>query len=100
RRGQYPPPANANTYTVGRPTAGVRVTNANHVHFERNLFAQMAATGLDFVSGTHDDAIIGNVFTDIGGSGISVGKFAEDETTEIHVPYAPADQNEICTAET
>jgi hypothetical protein len=96
--GQYNLTATAdNKQTVGRPPAGVMVTNANHIHFERNLFAQMAATGLDFVSGTHDDLIIGNVFTQIGGSGISVGKFTADETTEYHVPYNPADRNEICT---
>ena len=96
--GQYNLTATAdNKQTVGRPPAGVMVTNANHVRFERNLFAQMAATGLDLVSGTHDDLIIGNVFTQIGGSGISVGKFTADEATEYHVPYDPADQNEICT---
>ncbi|MBN1249501.1 MAG: hypothetical protein JXC32_17700, partial [Anaerolineae bacterium] len=72
--GQYniTAPSN-NQQTVGRPGAGVTVTNANHIHFERNLFTQMAATGLDFISGTHDDMIIGNAFTDIGGSGISIG---------------------------
>ena len=43
------------------------MTNANHVHFEKNMFTQMAATGLDFVSGTNNDMILGNVFTDIGG---------------------------------
>ena len=42
----------------------------------------MAATGLDFISGTNDDRIEGNVFTDIGGSGISIGKFAPDSATE------------------
>jgi hypothetical protein len=86
-----------NKQTVGRPPAGVMVTNANHIHFERNLFAQMAATGLDLVSGAHDDLIIGNVFTQIGGSGISVGKFTADPATEYHIPYNPADRNEICT---
>lgn len=90
----------SNEQTVGRPAAGVTVTNANHVHFERNMFAQMAATGLDFVSGTHDDTIVGNVFTDIGGSGISIGKFTASDTTEFHVPYNPTDQNEICTHDT
>jgi hypothetical protein len=60
----------------------------------------MAATGLDLVSGTHDDMIVGNVFTEIGGSGISVGKFAASEQTEIHVPYNPADKGEICTNDT
>jgi hypothetical protein len=99
--GQYnlTAPSN-NKQTVGRPNAGVSVMNANHIQFERNMFTQMAATGLDFASGTHDDKIIGNVFTEIGGNGMSVGKFTVDETTEFHVPYNPADKNEICTNET
>ncbi len=88
-----------NDQYVGRPAAGVSVENANHIHFERNMFTQMAATGLDFISGTHDDEIVGNVFIDIGGSGISVGKFTADEETEFHVPYNPADEKEICTNE-
>jgi hypothetical protein len=96
--GQYNLTADVNNdQTVGRPAAGVSVTNANHIRFERNLFAQMAATGLDFVSGTHDDVIVGNVFTDIGGSAISIGKFTANETTEYHVAYDPADKNEIST---
>jgi hypothetical protein len=99
--GQYNLTAEANNnQTVGRPSAGVSVTNASHIHFEGNMFAQMAATGLDFVSGTHDDVVVGNVFTQIGGNGISVGKFVADETTEYHVPYNPSDMNEICTNET
>ncbi len=52
--GQYDITADANNNeTVGRPGAGVTVTNANHIHFERNLFTQMAATGLELISGTH-----------------------------------------------
>jgi hypothetical protein len=99
--GQYNVAATAdNKQYVGRPAAGVSVTNANHIHFERNMFAQMAATGLDFISGTHDDMIIGNVFTDIGGNGVSVGKFVADETTEFHVAYNPTDKNEVCTSDT
>ncbi len=99
--GQYnlTAPSN-NQQTVGRPAAGVIVTNANHIRFEGNLFTQMAATGLDFISGTHDDLIIGNAFTDIGGSGISLGKFTVDETTEYHVAYNPTDKNEVCTRDT
>lgn len=85
---------------VGKPAAGVAVTNANHVRFERNLFTQMAATALDLVSGTHDDVVIGNVFADIGGSGISVGKFAASETADFEIPYDPADPGEICTNDT
>jgi hypothetical protein len=99
--GQYnlTAPAN-NQQTVGRPSAGVSVTNANHIRFERNLFTQMAATGLDFISGTHDDLIVGNAFTDIGGSAISIAKFTPDELTEYHVPYNPTDKNEICDHDT
>jgi hypothetical protein len=99
--GQYSLTATADVkLTVAHPPAGVTVTNANHVRFERNVFTQMAATGLDLVSGTHDDLIIGNVFTDLGGSGLSVGKFTASEETEVHVPYNPADVNEICTNDT
>jgi hypothetical protein len=99
--GQYNLTAQANNnQTVGRPAAGVSVLNANHIHFERNLFTQMAATGLDFVSGTHDDVIIGNAFTDIGGNGISIGKFTDSETTEYHIAYNPTDKYEICTRDT
>jgi hypothetical protein len=99
--GQYNLTATSdNKQTVGRPAAGVSVTNANHIRFERNLFTQMAATGLDFISGTHDDLIVGNVFADIGGSGISLGKFTASDTTEFHVPYNPSDKAEICTSDT
>jgi hypothetical protein len=98
--GQYNLKATAdNKQMLGRPAAGVVVTNAHHISFERNMFAQMAATGLDFVSGTHDDTIVGNVFTQMGGSGLSVGKFTADETTDDHVPYNPSDPNEICSDE-
>ena len=89
-----------NKQTVGRPAAGVSVMNANHIHFERNIFTQMGSTGLDFISGTNNDMIIGNVVTDIAGNGISIGKFTASDTTEYHVPYNPTDKNEICTSDT
>lgn len=89
-----------NNYMLWRPAAGITVENAHHIRFERNIFSQMAATGLDFISGTHDDVIQGNVFADLGGSGISLGKFAQDTLTEIHIPYNPTDKNEICTRDT
>ena len=99
--GQYNVSATAqNQQYVGRPAAGVLVANANNIWFERNIFTQMAATGLDFNYGTHDDTIVGNVFTDIGGAGVSVGKFVQDETTEFHLPYNPSNTSEICTNDT
>ena len=99
--GQYNLTATSdNKQTIGRPPAGVSVTNANHIHFERNIFTQMGATGLDFISGTHDDMVVGNVVTEIAGNGVSIGKFAASDTTEYHIPYNPTDKSEICTNDT
>ena len=84
---------------IGRPPAGVSVTDANHISFERCRFEHMASAGLDFQSGTHDDLIEGCVFRDLGGNGIQLGKFS-DPGMETHLPYNPKDEREICTRET
>ena len=83
---------------VGRPPAGVTVSGAHHIRFERCRFEHMAMDGLDFESGTHDDVVEGCLFRDIGGNGLLVGKFS-DEGVEAHVPYNPSDEREICTRE-
>lgn len=90
----------SNEFMLWHPEAGIEVTNASRVIFEDNIFTQMAATGLDFTSGTNDTRIEGNVFTEIGGSSISIGKFAPDSLTEIHKGYNPSDRDEICTRDT
>lgn len=90
----------SNEFMLWHPEAGIEVTNASRVIFEDNIFTQMAATGLDFTSGTNDTRIEGNVFTEIGGSSISIGKFAPDSLTEIHKGYNPSDRDEICTHDT
>jgi hypothetical protein len=60
--GQYNVAAYSNNQQyAGRPSASVCVTCINHIRFERNVFAHMGATGLDFNYGTHDDMILGNV---------------------------------------
>jgi hypothetical protein len=82
---------------VGRPAAGIYVAMANNLRFERNIFTQMGATGLDFHFGTHDDVIIGNAVADIAGNGISLAKFTQDGNTGDHVPYNPSDAREICS---
>lgn len=83
---------------VGRPAAAVEVSYAHHTGFEGCRFEHHASTGLDYKRGTHDNEIKGNLFKDIGGSGILVGVFS-DEATEVHLPYNPTDQREICTNE-
>ncbi len=57
----------------GRPSAGIIVKNAHHIVFERCTFSNMGATALDVVSGAYNIKIVGNVFKDISGNGISVG---------------------------
>ena len=91
---------NSNKYLLWRPDAGFRVENAHHFLVKNCAFTQMAATGLDFVSGTNDDVIEGNVFYEIGAAGIMLGKFYQDSTTEIHIAYNPSDKEEISTRDT
>ncbi len=83
---------------VGRPPAAVEVSYANHINFSDCTFTHMASTALDFMRGTHDDEIKGNLFKDIGGTGIQVGVFS-DESFEAHLPYNPSDPREVCTNE-
>lgn len=90
----------SNKFLLWRPDAAFRVENAHHILLEGNVFSQTAATGLDFVSGTNDDRIEGNLFMDLGGSGIFMGKYSQDTLTEIHIPYNPEDKDEICTRDT
>ncbi len=84
---------------VGRPAAAVEVSYAHHTGFEDCKFEHHASTGLDYKRGTYSNVIKGNLFKDIGGSGILVGTFS-DEATEVHLPYNPKDEREISTNET
>jgi hypothetical protein len=83
---------------VGRPPAAVEVSYANHINFSDCTFTHLASTALDFTRGTHDDEVKGNLFKDIGGTGIQVGVFS-DESFEAHLPYNPSDPREVCTNE-
>lgn len=91
---------NSNKFLLWRPDAAFRVENAHHFKVQGNVFSQIAATALDFVSGTNDDMIQGNAFFDIGAAGIMIGKFAQDSLTEIHEAYNPTDKEEISTRDT
>jgi hypothetical protein len=83
---------------VGRPAAAVEVSYAHHTGFENCSFMHHASTGLDYKRGTHNNEIKGNLFSDIGGTGILVGTFS-DEATEAHLAYNPTDQREVCRDE-
>lgn len=78
-----------------RPAAGVFVQNAQYVNFIRNTFRNMGSVGLDVYTGTNHVTVEGNVFRDIAGNGMQVGKFTEKGTV-IAVTYNPSDPREYC----
>jgi len=79
---------------TGRPASAVMVKNANQVHFERCLFANLGATALDLISGVHESAVIGNVFRDIAGNAVAIGLTAKETEPNI-TAYRPADAREL-----
>jgi hypothetical protein len=79
---------------VGRPEAAVKVNYADSLQFESCSFQHLASTGLDLEKGVHDCVVNGNLFKDIGGTGLLAGIFS-DEATEIHLPYKPKDEREV-----
>ncbi|MFC5282788.1 L-rhamnose mutarotase [Pedobacter alpinus] len=83
---------------IGRPQSAVTVNYANNTIFEGCSFQHLSSTGLDFHRGTNHNTIKGNLFKDIGGSGINLGVFS-DEAFETHLPYNPKDEREICSNE-
>jgi hypothetical protein len=88
-----------NVAWVGRPPAAVSLKNAANIGFADCTFEHLAAAGLDFESGTHDDRVQGCRFRDIGGNGIQLGKYS-DTNVEVHIPWNPSDEREICVRET
>lgn len=83
---------------IGRPQSAVTVNYASNTTFEACNFQHLSSTGLDFHRGTNHNIIKGNLFKDIGGSGINLGVFS-DEAFETHLPYNPKDEREVCSDE-
>lgn len=81
---------------VGRPAAAVAVSFATNTGFENCRFEHLASTGLDYNRATQHNRVIGNLFKDVGGTAILAGLFS-DEATEVHLPYNPKDEREICS---
>jgi hypothetical protein len=81
---------------VGRPAAAIEVSFAQNTDFENCRFEHLGSTALDYTRGTFAGRICGNLFSDIGGSGINIGVFS-DEATEAHLPYNPMDLRDVCS---
>jgi len=80
---------------VGRPPGAVTLRAVQDLRFERCRFEHLASAGLDADHGIRRLTVEGCIFRDIGGNGVQLGTFA-DGPVETHVPYAPADDREIC----
>lgn len=80
---------------VGRPVAAVDISFAENTSIKNCNFQNLASTGLDFKVGVKDNISKGNLFKDIGGNAILAGIFSE-EGHEIHLPYNPKDEREVC----
>ncbi|SFC14908.1 protein of unknown function [Parapedobacter composti] len=87
-------PSLENQAWVGRPPAAVQFSFTANTAVEHCRFEHLAATALDFVKGNNGDRAVGNVFSDVGGSGVLLGTFSE-EATEAHLPYLPFDLREL-----
>lgn len=78
-----------------RPAAGFYIRNADHMRLTRNVFRFCGSSGLDVYTGGNNIVVEGNVFHDISGNGIQIGKFSESDGP-IAVPYNPSDTREYC----
>lgn len=80
---------------LGRPASAVTVSGANTIDFQTCNFEHLGSTGLDYISGTQQGKVEGCVFRDIAGNGLVAGGFAP-ASHEVHLPYKPADEREVC----
>ena len=71
---------------IERPQSAVSVSWASNVNFIGCTFCHLAATALDYTIGIHDVNVKYNKFSDIGGTAILAGQFAEG-ATEVHRPF-------------
>lgn len=60
------------SYPGHRLPAAVHLQAADNIRFERNTFRQLGASALNLYMAANDNVIVGNVITDVSGSGISV----------------------------
>lgn len=81
---------------IGRPPAAVAVSYAQYTSFQDCRFEYLASTGLDYHRGVQYNEIKGNLFKDVGGSGVLLGVFS-DEPFETHLPYHVNDKRDLAS---
>ena len=61
---------------------GISVYNARNIRFEDNVFEHMDSCGLSVIHTSSNVDIVGNVFTDISGSAITVGTSGQNRVAD------------------
>lgn len=79
---------------LGRPQAAISLEYSAHTSFQDCRFEHLGATGVDFIQGNFQDTVIGNVFKDIAGNALILGKFS-DPDFEAHLPYLPKEDSRL-----
>jgi hypothetical protein len=70
------------SYPGHRLPAGFHLEAADHIRLERNTFRNMGASAVNLYVATNDNVVIGNVITDVAGSGISIDLNLEGNPTD------------------
>lgn len=78
-----------------RPEAAFYISHADHMRLTRNVFRHCGSTGLDIYISTNNMVVEGNVFHDLSGNGLQIGKFSEPDAP-IAAVYNPSDTREYC----
>lgn len=86
-----------NKVTVYHPSSAFYAEYANNLKVDYCTFSKIGSTAIDYFCGVTNSRIFSCEIYDVANNGISVAKFAQDENTEIHEAYNPADKSEICS---
>ncbi|HRZ97570.1 MAG TPA: right-handed parallel beta-helix repeat-containing protein [Paludibacter sp.] len=87
-----------NQVWLERPPASVLVKCSNSINFENCNFKQLGYSGLDYSFGNQGGKVQNCTFSDIVGNGILIGSVSPP-AHEIHIPYIPRDEREICNGQ-
>ena len=79
-------------YIGGRLPGGIHLEGAERIRFQRNIVRHMGASGIVLRSATNASEVVGNVITDVSGSGIVVDQHFEGNP---HDPRLICRKNEV-----
>lgn len=64
---------------VTRTPGNVSFSFSRHITFERNIFTHLGAVALDFGTGSQNNRIVNNIFSDISSAGIQLGGVGQQD---------------------